>query len=523
MKRTIKWMATLCSLLLLCACGQTPEELPVETPPVVEIQSQPQGILTDAGQAKTLQAYYDRTAIIGRNEWMEGSFTRTEDWAREYAALEYPGRSVSVQYDNGYALPDAMTKDHLSGGVALWKVIDQQADPASAGKAIQIFYFTDMSDGVQKQYLSGLLSGEQVLDSKPEAYAYLALDTRFAARMQTLPDLTAPENATVQELNFFEDAAHPRQSQVWMLNPSVAVILSSYRENTLEQGNYLLTAYNLDTGVTDWTIRDLDGIWNFDNREEGVLTFRQYLREGDGETIQVWMEDDQPCWDRFTVQESTAYYSVGGYQLTWQDGSILLGEEVLLAATVEEEEQENEVELALYNFHQPLGDHRFLFSKAGWEWIDYYGVYDLETRQAHPLVSDQQAWGFAILQVNREATMALAACTEGGYWNLTMIDLENFTMEPVVPALAEQEDRGDMVMVNDALSRIAVLKSDMENGGQEQIRVYDTATGSELFAWDVPDGLVAGDCQLQLVGEDTLAVHLRQWKTDTDWLYRIVY
>ena len=129
----------LASLLLLGGCSKPVQETPLPDTTIVEPPPVQSGILTDVGQAETLQEYYDRTAIIGRNEWMEGSFTQTESWAREYAALEYPGGTVTVEFNSGYVLPDAMTKDHLSGGVALWDVTVQWPDQPTVWETVQVF------------------------------------------------------------------------------------------------------------------------------------------------------------------------------------------------------------------------------------------------------------------------------------------------------------------------------------------------------------------------------------------------
>lgn len=521
MKRSFAFI--LCLLLTLCACGKAPEERPPEENPSVESETPWEGILSDAGQAATLQEYYDRTAIIGRNEWMDGSFIQTESWALEYAALEYPGGTVTAAYNSGYVLPDAMTRDDLSGGVALWDLTIQRADQPTVWETVQVFYFTETADGTLRQCFSGLLAGEDMLATRPEAYAYLALDTRFASRIQTLPDVEIPDGVQALELNFFEEAHAPQDCQVWMLNESVAVILSRYREGelaALAQGDYLLTAYDLDTGETYWHLRDLEDIWNFDSLQNGVLTLRQYAYEGEGGILQVWMEQNQPQWGEFDAQDGGEHYAVGRYALTWQDGSILLDEEVLLAGSTEED-LENEQEMTLYNFHQALDDHRFLFSKAGWEWIEYYGVYDLETRTAHALVSDRQAGEFLVLQVSADGSKALAGHGAYGHWGLTLVDLNTLEQQHIPTEYDSEETTAEQVIANADLSCVAVL--DETANGLYQIRVYDAATGAERFTWEVSASLLAGQPTLQLVEEDTLVVSFRQWKTDTEWLYRCRY
>lgn len=518
MNKLYRYIAAICLLLTLCGCGRT-QQTPATQPAQPEAVRPRPGILSDVGQAETLQDYYSRTAVIGRNEWMEGSFIQTENWAREYAALEYPDGAVTVEYNSGYALPDAMTRDDLSGGVALWDVTVQWPDQPAVWETVQVFYFTESGENGQKQCFSGLLTGEEMLKTKPEAYAYLTLDTRFASRMQDLPELEAPAGAQTLELNFFADGRNPQSSQTWMLTAADAVILSRYNEGELPAGSCTLTAYDLDTGVIDWELSELEGIWNYDSLENGVLTLRQFLWQGEGQLLRVWMEEDSPQWGLFDAPEEENRYTVGDHELIWQDGSILLGEEVLLAGSGNEEpESENadETETVRYNFHQALDDRRFLFSRAGWEWIEYYGVYDLDTRQAHILSGSTQAWDYEVVQISADGSRALAWSRESNWMEL--VDLKDYTARTVsLPALFVEQ-----ISANADLTRVALLQSDMETGDYV-ISVVDSTDGTPLFNWTVPEELVADAPELRPVGEHLLVVSLRQWKTDTEWLYRCRY
>ena len=125
-----------------------------------------------------------------------------------------------------------------------------------------------------------------------------------------------------------------------------------------------------------------------------------------------------------------------------------------------------------------------------------------------------------MLQVSEDGNQALAGCTVGGLWNLALADLNRLTLHKILPQYGEEENALSQVVANSDLSRVAVL---VEEEGVSGVRLYDTASGQELFRWEIPAQLAAGQPTLQLVGEDTLVVSLRQYKTDTDWLYRVQY
>ncbi len=511
MKKFYRSVTALCLVLALCGCGrEQPEAAP--TQPIQSESTKPRpGILSDAGQAETIQDFYSRTAIIARNERMEGSFVQTGDWAREYAALEYPGSTCAVSYLSGYVLPEAITRDDLSGGVSLWQAEITAPDGAKTETQVQILYFTETADGGQTQCLSGLLTGEDILPTRPEAYAYLALDTRFAARMQTLPDITPPEG--VQPLEFREESGALDQ-QFYPLTDTVAAVLchNSHREASDDR----LVIFDLAAQQMLET-HTLEGQWDFAGLRTGELTLEQFYAVGEGrQTMTVTFDGTQTHMEtRFLADDQQR---VGEYLLSWRDGSIYLGEEVLLQGIPEPEEgeewEEDPTAMTLYNFHQALDGHRFLYSKAGWEWIEHYGVYDLETQTAHVLAGSAHSWDYEIVRVSADGSRALAWCRESDV--LEIVDLRKYTARkiPVSTAMAEQ------ISVNADLSRIALLQN-VEDCWR--ISVADTQDGAERFAWELPQVLVAGFPELQLLGENVLQVNLRPWKTDTEWLYHCRY
>ena len=349
-KRNLWLAAALC--LCLCACARQ-EDVPAEELSVTDSRPQQSGILTDVGQAETLQDYYDRTAVIGRNERIEGSFTQTQNWAMEYAALEYPDSQTTVSYVSGYQAPEGMFKDDLRGGVACWCIEGADAHGQSIEEILQIFYFSETADGVQTQCFSGLLAGDERLQSKPEAYAYLALDTRFANRMQKLNDLEAPEQALSAQLDHFE--AGVLDCQAWMLDENTVAALARY-----QNGSCGLLLRHLE-GAFETRYQGLEGIWNYSQMDNGVLTLEQYAQSGDRQLLEITLENGMPVIAESSRPEE-AGYRVGRYTITEEDGSLYLGDELLLAGG--EWDVDDITTTRSYQFQQALDGHRFLYSMA---------------------------------------------------------------------------------------------------------------------------------------------------------------
>ena len=510
-KRYLWLTAALC--LCLGACGRT-EEVPAEVPPASGSHSVQSGILTDVGQAETLQDYYGRTAIIGRNERMEGSFIQTQSWALEYAMLEYPDGQVQVSYISGYQAPQAMFKDDLRGGVARWRIDGTAVDGQAICETVQVFYFTETADGTTSQCFSGLLTGDRLLETRPEVYDYLALDTRFANRMKKLSPLESPEQALSVELDRFSPGV--LDCQAWMLSDTAVAALARYQD-----GSCGLLFHDLAESF-ETVCQQLEGIWNFSQMEDGVLTLEQYAQSGDRQLLEITLEDGVPAVRQSVRPETGDGYRVGPYTVTWEDGSLYLEGELLLEGGAWD--QDDVTTTQSYQFQQALDDHRFLYSLAGWEWVEGCGVYDLETRTDTPMLGSRYGWGFSLPIVRAEVGKALAAhLTEPGWWNLSMMDLATLESTPLnIGYDTEEEAVSGQLEGNADLSRLALVHTDWETN-THQIRVYDTAVGQILFQWDIDGGLVAGQPQIQLVGEKGLMVSLRRWDTDTQWVYWMEY
>ena len=530
MKKWIGILITAYLLLTLCGCAQAPELPTNPDVPVHETPVQTDDETVDVGQAETRVDPYARTAIIARNAWLEGGFTQTKQWALEYALQKYPHQTeVTATYNSGYVMPDAMVpEESLSGGVAVWDLTVKQGDSITE-ESVQIFYFSERgSDGYQICF-SGLLADGDIRKTRPEGYAYLMLDTRFSGRLQSLPQLDGPEGAMEVEVLLESEAT---DQQFYPLSDHVVAVLCRYSRRYLSDDKLLV--YNLESGevlLEEW----LSGFWGWADGGDGWITLEHYYAEDEEQLCaRIILAEDGVQLEWFS--RPYHQYQVGEAVLTWKDERVLLDEEVLLgdpgfAQTEQSELQAGEElqepvepqEAAMYNFHQALDGHRFLFSKATVEWIEYYGIYDLETQTVQVLAGRLQPWDFHVLQVSADGSRALMGYGSYGYWGLTLIDLQ--TMEQrLLPLEYGSEDHSvERVTANADLSRIAVMDLGAEGSGVDRMRVFDTESGEELFCWDVPERLIAGEPEFQLTGEHTLLVNVRQWKTDTEWVYRVTY
>ncbi len=502
-----KLLAALALCLCLTACGR---ETPPEQQPVApDVSQQPSGILTDVGQAETVQDYYDRTAVIGRNEWIDGWFTETVTWAEEYARLKHPESQAQITFAGGFFAPDGLFRDDLSAGATLWDIALTGADGTTQTVQVQILHFDEGVEGGRRQFLSGLLSGDNILTHKPDVYAYLALDTRFAARMQALPAVSAPENARVVELAGTSGSGH---ANTWLLGDRH---LAVYEQMT-GAGKSRLDILDLDTmePVASW---EREGYWYQTDGPEGQLTLRNshYREEGLADLVQVRLEEGLPVLQEFTLREDA--WQVGDTLVThWQNG-LWAGDQLLLQGELGEEDATTTTN---YGVLAVLDDHRFLYGCFGWEWLEYYGVYDLQDNSWTSVWDKPDGY----LWIPEEGGSKAVAFQWGGewQWGFHLLDLDTLeaTPLPLEYDSPEQALQGSAT-INQGLDRMAVL--DTSDPAIWRVAVRDLADGRELMHWELPAAAVVGQPQVQLVGDRTLAVTLDRYETDTVWVYLFDY
>ncbi len=495
-------------ILALCLAGCSRQE-PAPQPPILPETTPPPDILTDVGQAETLQDYYGRTAIISRNEWVEGNFIETRTWAEEYAALEYPDHTCEITFAGGFSAPEAMFRDGLQAGATLWELALTAPDGGQFADQVQVLHFGDKIDGVSSRCLSGLLTGEDILHSRPQAYAYLALDTRFAARMQPLPEVIPPENTLTVELDWLEGASF---ENTWLLDDRHLAVDSRHEgEITLVQVVDLETMEILSS----W---EKEGYWYQTEETPGVLTLRSSRSNDDGLVahMAVRINEGRPQLTENAVYEDM--WQVGSTVVSCVNGSLVAGDQVLLRGVMDEDEV---LDSTSYRIEAVLDDHRFFYCCVGYEWIEGYGIYDLETHTATPMVLDDP-FADCLVVGPFVGDKALAFYCPGPAFGFSLLDLNTLTLEPLpVGHKTADEALDGYVVVNEELTRMALVSDEADK--DNTITLIDLRDGGELLTWTVPQGALVSRPEVQLVGEDLMLVTMDQWATDTSWVYRLDY
>lgn len=500
MKNIPKLWLLLLALAALAACGRTgspvPADVPEQTPPPA-----PSGIVTDSGQSETTEDYFDRTAVIARGERLDSPSMLgfdTDLWALEYAALNYKGYTARAEFVSGYSAPDGLFSDSaLQGGAVLWRLVLTDDQGAVTEDQVQIFFFAEQGTIT----LSGLLSGDAVLNDREAGYAYLALDPRFSGRMQAVPTPEEPEETAAIELSRLcggenrQDAYPLSETRAALVQAEKKAVLYDFSSASVVQESELGAGWQterFESGLLTLTLRD----------ETGMTVLRRMMVTPEG--ISVTNVDGQ----------EEELYSVGSHRVAQRDGSLCLGDEVLL-------EGGGDLEDAVgYYFRAALDDHRFSYDCWGYEWLEHSGIYDLSTRTDLPLGGPLS--GAYLLGVSQDGAMALTCRMEDlGYcYGYALLDLSTGQSRPLSVGPKSLEEGADVYPAVDAsLSRLCLWG---ETNGGCVITVYDTSTEKPLFSWTVPHD-AASVSGVTLMGEGTLYVSMHRHSTGGEWLYRIGY
>lgn len=500
------------ALLLLCAaCGQKSAETP---DPGSETPKAPM-VVTDGSVAETLEEYYDRTAIIARNEWIEGSFLQTSQWAQEYASLEYPGSECQLTFDSGYEVPSEMLPVGLTAGVTTWRA-DIQTGGSETSQLVQIFHF--QKEG--RQCFSGLLAGDDRLTTRPAGYAYLALDTRFAGEFRALPDITAPEGTLTLDLGTVDLAAgNVTSREVYPLSRDISAVYCRR-----EDGTGALAALRLESGEI-LARQELSGSWDMDSLAGGVLTMTRYDSAGQSDSRLRCALTDTGADITLSNAPAAGNYTMVTGVLREKDSSIYLDETCLLRGSEDPENPElplpadpDPTDSLRYEILADLDGERFLYACFGYEWLERTGVYNTVTGNDLVLESGS-ALGEWLLGWTEET--GLGCVLDMDPTDFSRVDLVTGRVTPLdkLQARLESEPVSRQAAVNENCTRLAVLD---EGEDALTLRVFDTKSQECLLEWTVPSGAGYGSV-VSLVGEDTAVFTIRRWSTDTGWVYRLNY
>lgn len=505
-----KYLSAICAALMLtaflAACQKNePQPAPSPVQPPVEEPMEPAssagGIVSDSGRADTVEDYYARTAIIARNEWVEDPSRMgfaTEVWVREYAVLRYPDQAADVLFETGYTAPESMFADQLSGGSCLWTLRLSDASGEERTEAVQILFFAE--DG--RACLTGLLTGEKMLDSRRAGYDYLALDPRFSARMLAVSAPEEPEESAAVELAAL--CGGDNRQDAYPLTETCAALVQAERRVVVYDFTQEKILQDMELG---------DG-WRAERVEDGTLI------------LLCWDESGQVTREMAVSAEGSAIhpvdtgdlrYSVGDTVISQRQGSLWKGGTPLLEGRDGADE-----EATAYRFARALDDHRFLYHYWGYEWLEHSGIYDLAAGQDHPLPDDGPNY---ILGADPQAKTALICRMEdlGFCWDYHCLDLKSGKTRPlgVGPVFSDDgagEDPEVFPAVNWTGSRLCLWYG---KNGSTCLEIYDLS-GALLYQWAVPEqtAMVSG---VTLMGDNTLYVAMHRYSTGGEWLYRMEY
>ncbi|MEA5039539.1 MAG: hypothetical protein VB086_06840 [Clostridiaceae bacterium] len=506
----------ICALILALLCGCTPTAQDPQQPPVSDPEE-----TQDPGPtvpAVTETGYFSRTEVIRRNEHEEGFFLATKRWASEYAEQTWPDSEYTVNYLSGFSAPSAMFTDFLSGGSALWTITVSQADGQALNETVQALYFADGGE----IYLSGLLVGDELLETRPEVYAYLRLDTRFSARMCDLPDVVPPKGL----LGSYDLAMlfGTEGCDAELLDADTAVLHDL--NWTSEDGEHQLAVVDLPSGKTlhSQTLSGESGSWRVGDVSGGVLTLTHYTDGGRDQMIYASRDgiEQKTLYpeaayrfpmgdDRFVESKGNSLYEIVRDPLTGQET------ETLLLQGVDSQDET----AAAFTFRQALSDDQFVYDYMGYEWYNRSGVYDLSTGTDYVITVPQVVGGEVqqadtrMLYVDLET--AVTALDDYGYYHFSVTDRETGTTRLLKLGYEDPEDRTAQA-VSDG-TRLLLMKDSGDEAQNYKIELYDLQ-GNLLWSWELI-GAVTGGVVVSLMDAKTVGVQFFSLLTGTAQLYVI--
>ena len=492
-------------LALLAGCTPTtpaPPEGPEQEPPAPVVETPP------VEPAVTEEGWASRTEIIRRNEHTEGFFLTTRNWVQEYAERTWPDSEYALEYLSGFVAPEAMFTDFLSGGSALWSLTVSRTGGAALETSVQALYFQDGGE----IWLSGLLEGDAVLSTRPEAFSYLRLDPRFSARMCDLPEIPQPVGLLAQY-----------DLEALLGGPATVDAL----------GRDLLAAYDLSGSGDRWIAvvkpstgevlqeRALgEGQWSVTGVRDGVLTATRYDDEG-GRTQVLYasaagieVRDLYPeaafRWpmgeNRFVESWENSLYEIRVDPATGAETRTLLLEGIYGEGEPDER----------FAFRQAIDDDQFIYDCWGYEWLVRGGVYDLSAGRdeyvAVPVTENGETrrQQCDVLWADRDAI--LAAVADYGYYAFSVTDREKGVTR-LLELGYETYDQAAMIAVADPTGQRLLLCFEQRGETPQRVELYDLE-GTLLWSWEL-NSAVAASLSVSMPSADTVAVQYFSLATGT--------
>ena len=497
---------------LLCGCA----------PIVQEAETKPETEPTETQQTETLSpavtdtGYFSRTEIIRRNEHEEGIFLNTKQWAAEYAAQTWPDSEYTVDFLSGFEAPSAMFTDALCGGSAFWTVTVSQTGGQALIETIQTLYFTDNG----QIYLTGLLTGDAVLEARPEVYTYLRLDTRFSARMCDLPAVNPPEGLIgTYDLDQLFDA---EGCSAELLDKSTVVLHDL--NWTTEDGSHRLEVVDLNTKekLAEETLESGNGSWQITDCSDGTATFTHYVNGGRDRVLyasRAGIEEKELYpeaayrWpmgtDRFVESSENSLF------LIVRDPATGVETRTLLLQGVNAKDDT----AAAFTFRKALSEDQFVYDYWGYEWYNRSGVYDLSSGTDFVITVPVTENGISRQAQTRmlsvDLTTAVTALDDYGYYCFAVTDRTSNTTRLLELGHENAETRVSEAHADG--TRLLLMGDSGDEAGSYSFELYDL-NGSLLWNWAQPSA-ISGSIAVSLADAHTIGVQFFSLATGTTQLY----
>ncbi|MBQ3140346.1 MAG: hypothetical protein IJC25_00115 [Clostridia bacterium] len=483
---TLKITAALCSLLLLLTAACNNPETSSQTV---------SGILnTEYTREKILSQ-----TVAGDRDY----FVATQLWATEFVRRNYQSYTpsdVTAVFVSGFAMDENELADFAVGAqiydvtFTSKKSIDSlpQNTDGSYTLRLQAVYYVDQEG---RCVLSGFAYEDALIADGRQLYEFLKADSRLT--MQPYPYPVADECVQAYNLSqVMEQRGQQKLSQLYCIGENRFLFLSC--DKNAPAGTVDVNFFDLSTGenFADNEAMHLTGVsgYYFLDMTGGEIKVCYNYAEGGAYYCNTFAHDGtvRGKFQPYHSDDDTAVHAVGDSQILNENGSLYLldddGERTLLLEGKPGLSEDSTV----YRFCGQAGEEAFLFVCFGYEWVEHWGVYDLNTRSVTKGLGHEHPLGTYHGKVYLQYS-------DGPEFALRTVSLDNLTASPqdIVSSTSEEH-----YMIYDFSPDGNYLAYGIEEEHEVRVKVLDLRTDTAVSEFLVK--YAVGFSELAFGDDDTL-------------------